>query len=167
MTKYHSHADIDGYINIRTIDNIVKVDCSTADGERLCLDVLDSADWAESLGNDEYCIASAEAMATLIEFVRYYNDTASAEYRNRLMTDWTLVDAESETDISIDGDYIHQSCGNRDRFEPDGMWGWVEEYLRANDPDGGREHKIVVENEMVELWYAAKFDGENWDTTLI
>lgn len=167
MTKYHSHADLDGYINLRTIDNIVKVDCSTADGERLCLDVLDSADWAESLGNDEYRIADAESMATLLAFVWNYNNIDDPEFRARVMTDWTLVDTDSDTVINVDGDCISQSSGNFDRFEPDGMWDWVDKRLRAYDPDGEREHKIVVDNGMVELWYIAKFDGKNWDATLV
>lgn len=168
MTKYHSQADIDGYINIRTIDNIAKVDCSTVDGERLCLDVLDSADWAESLGNDEYRIADAESMATLLAFIwSYNNDFDDDELRARAMTDWTLANTDGDTVISVDDWVISQSSGNSDRFNPDGMWRWVDDYLRVNDRDGESEHKIVVENGMVELWYIAKFDGKNWDTTLI
>lgn len=168
MTKYHSHADLDGYINIRTIDNIAKVDCSTADGERLCLDVLDSADWAESLGNDEYRIAEADDMATLLSFVwNYNNNIDDPELRARAMTDWTLVDTDSDTVINVDDYCISQSSGNFDRFEPDGMWGWVDEYLRAEDPDNESEHKIVVDNGMVELWYIVKFNGKDWDTTLV
>lgn len=167
MKNYHSHADIDGYINVRTIDNIIKVDCSTADGERLCLDALDSAAWAESLADGEYRIADEVDMAALLDFIWIYNDTDDADLRARAMTDWTLFGECGETVATIDGDVVWQSGGDTDRFNPDGMWAKIDKRLRAYDPDGDDEHEVVVESGMVELRFVAKFDGKNWDTTLI
>lgn len=168
MTKYHTNTTtLDGEITVKVIDDIVKVDCSTVDGERLCLDVLDPADWAEPLASGEYRIADAEDMAALLDFVWLYNDTDDADLRARAMTDWTLLDGRTETVATIDGDVVWQSGGDFDRFNPDGMWAKIDNRLRAYDPDGEDEHDVRVDAGFVYLRYVAKFDGKNWDTTLI
>lgn len=167
MTNFHTNVKLDGYITVNAIDNLVKVDCSTADGERLCSDVLDSAKWAEPLGSGEYRVADEENMAALLDFVWLYNDTDDADLRARAMTDWALLDGQTETVATIDGDVVWQSGGDFDRFNPDGMWATIDDRLRAYDPDGENEHDVVVESGMVELRVIAIFDGKNWDTTLI
>ena len=167
MTNFHTNVELDGYITVNAIDDIVKVDCSTADGERLCSEVLDSAKWAEPLASGEYRIADEENMAALLEFIWRYNDTDDAGLRARAMTDWTLLDEHTETVATIDGDVVWQSGGDTDRFNPAGMWATINDRLRAYDPDGGDEHDVVVESGMVEIRFIARFDGRNWDTTLI
>lgn len=167
MTNFHTNVELDGYITVNAIDNLVKVDCSTADGERLCAEVLEAATWAESLGSGEYRIADEYNMAALLDFVWSYNDTDDADLRARAMTDWTLLDGQTETVATIDGDVVWQSGGDADRFNPAGMWATIDDRLRAYDPDGDDEHDVVVESGMVELRFVARFDGKNWDTTLI
>lgn len=167
MTNFHTNVELDGYITVNAIDNIVKVDRSTADGERLCADVLDSAEWAELLGSGKYCISDEYNMAALLEFIWRYNDTDDADLRARAMTDWTLLDGLAETVATIDGDVVWQSVGDADRFNPAGIWDTIDDRLRAYDPDGDDEHDIIVESGMVELRFVASFDGKSWDTTLI
>lgn len=59
-------------INYTRNGNRIQID-STFYGDQLCEIVLDSAEWAEPVGNGEYLIYDPEEMDTLLGFIAAFN----------------------------------------------------------------------------------------------
>ena len=78
-------------INYTRNGNRIQIE-STFYGDQLCENVLDSAEWAESVGSGEYLINDAEEMDALLEFIDAFNNCDfDAEDLTRAINDWTLL----------------------------------------------------------------------------
>lgn len=78
-------------INYTHNGNLIQIE-STFYGDQLCENVLDSAEWAESVGSGEYLINDPEEMNTLLEFITAFNSCdLDVEDLARAINDWTLL----------------------------------------------------------------------------
>lgn len=78
-------------INYTRNGNHIEIE-STLYGDQLCENVLDSAEWAESVNSGEYLINDPEEMGALLEFIDAFNNCdIGSEDLTRAINDWTLL----------------------------------------------------------------------------